>query len=91
MAALNEFEDFVREKVETEKFTHKKLSDTLQQAFPGERGFSERSVKRFCNEKSIRKTTNLDEQELDEVVAQAVTQVHAWSDATRPSAYAILL
>jgi len=85
MAALNEFEDFVREKIEVEKFTHKKLSEMLQQVFPGDRGFSVRSIKRFCNENSIRKTTSLDNQELDEVVAQAVTQVHFWCDATRPS------
>ena len=85
MAALNEFEGFVREKIEVEKFTHKKLSETFQQIFPGDRGFRVRSIKRFCNENSIRKTTSLDNQELDEVVAQAVTQVHVWCDASRPS------
>lgn len=72
---MEEYEEFVREKVVFEKYTHKQLSDELQQCFPGERGFSVRSVKRFCSEKGIRKTCDLDDQELDEVVSNAVLQV----------------
>ena len=75
MAALCDFEGFVREKIVESKYTYKQLSDTLQQCFPEERGFSVRSIKRFCNEKEIRKTTKLDDQELDEVVIEAVLQV----------------
>ena len=77
MAALEEYEDFVREKVEIEKCTHKQLSDELQRAFPDERGFSVRTVKRFCSEKGIRKTCDIDDQVLDEVVESAVLQVGA--------------
>ena len=75
MAALEEYEDYVREKVVIEKYSHKQLSDELQRAFPDERGFSVRSIKRFCSEKSIKKTCNIDDQELDEVVSSAVSQV----------------
>ena len=77
MAALEEYEDFVREKVAIEKYTHKQLSDELQRAFPDEKGFSVRSVKRFCSEKGIRKTCDIDDQELDEVISSAVLQVSA--------------
>ena len=53
--ALQEIEDFVRQKVEVEKCTHKQLSSHLQQCYPGEKGFSLRSIERFCGEKGIRK------------------------------------
>lgn len=75
MAALEQYEDFVREKVEIDKYTHKQLSDELQQSFPGERGFSVRSVERFCSEKGIKKMCDIDDHELDEVVSSAVLQV----------------
>lgn len=75
MATLEEFEDFVREKVVIERCTHKQVSDELQQSFPGEKGFSLRSVERFCSKKGISKTSDIDDQDLDEVVASAVLQV----------------
>ena len=77
MAALEENEDFVREKLVIERYTYKQLSDELQQCFPGEKGYSVRSIKRFCSEKGIRKTSDIDQQELDEVVSSAVLQVEA--------------
>ena len=78
MAALRDFEGFVREKIVKGKYTYKQLSDTLQYCFPEERGFSVRLIKRFCNEKEIRKTTKFDDQELDEVVTEAVLQVFTY-------------
>lgn len=77
MAALEEFEDFVRQKVIIEKCTHKQVSDQLQQSFPGEKGFSVRSIERFCSEKGIKKLPDIDDQELDEVVSSAVLQVES--------------
>ena len=56
MAALEDIEDFVREKVKS-KCTHKQLSNHLKEVFPGQRGFSVRSIERFCAEKEITKTT----------------------------------
>ena len=53
--ALEEIEGFVRQKIEVEKCTHKQLSSHLQQCYPGEKGFSLRSIERFCCEKGIRK------------------------------------
>ena len=89
--ALEEVEDFVRQKIEVEKCTHKQLSSELQQCYPGEKGFSVRSIKRFCSEKKIKKVasiliitvvthsyiqvSNIDDQTLDEFVSTAVLQV----------------
>ena len=73
--ALEEFEDLVREKVEGGHYTYKQISDQFKEAFPGERGFSVRSVERFCNHKGIRKTSEIDDQELDMIISEAVSQV----------------
>ena len=74
--ALEEFEGFVREKVEVEHCTYKQISDQFNEAFPGERGFSLRSVERFCSKKGIKKTSEIDDQELDTVISEAVSQVN---------------
>ena len=63
-------EDFVREKVEKEHWTHSKISEHLQQVYSGLKGFSVQSIERFCREKGIRKTARLSEQELDEAIAE---------------------
>ena len=74
-SSMDGLEDFVREKVEKDRWTHSKISEHLQQAYPGAKGFSVRPVERFCSEKGIRKTARLSEQELDEAVAGAISQV----------------
>jgi len=48
MATLEGLVDFISEKVEKEHWMHAKISAHLQQAYPGERGFSVRSPERFC-------------------------------------------
>ena len=77
MAALEQFEDFVREKIIVERCSHKQISNKLQQSFPGEKGFSVKSVERFCSNKEISKTCDIEDQDLDEVVRSAVLQVKA--------------
>ena len=82
---------FRKIKIEVEKCTHKQLSSELQQCYPREKGFSVRSIKRFCSEKEIKKVasiliitvvthsyiqeSNIDGQTLDEFVSTAVLQV----------------
>jgi len=51
------------------------LKCELQEAFPGKKGFSICSIEKFCAEKEIRKTTDIDDQHLDEAVSRAVSQV----------------
>ena len=50
LAAMESYESFVRERVR-EGWTHKEISNFLKQLNPGERGFSGRSVRRFCSNK----------------------------------------
>ena len=75
MSALDELEDFVREKIKVEKYTHKQLSNELQMSFPGEKGFSLRSVERFCSDKGIKKMSDVSEEELETILSEAVLQV----------------
>jgi len=60
MASLCEwgYEDFIREKVEQEQWTHYQVSSFLKASHPGQRGMSVRSVQRFCSENNIKKTSN---------------------------------
>ena len=76
MAELDLLEDFIKEKIEKEHFTYLKLSRELQQRFPGRRGFSVRSLERFCSRKGIKKISVVSDQSLDEVVLEAVAKVH---------------
>ena len=39
-------------------------------------GFSIRTIKRFCADKNIHRTSRLNEDELDEVVSQSVRMVY---------------
>ena len=75
MSLLENMEVFVREKVEKERWTHKQLSEFLIARYPGVRGFSVRSIERFCCSKNIHKTAQLQDRELDEIVCKAVEKV----------------
>ncbi|XP_065892133.1 uncharacterized protein [Dysidea avara] len=66
-------ESFIKEKVEIERFTYSELSQQLQTAYPGEKGFSARSLQRYCRAKGISKTSKIDDNMLDDVVAEAVS------------------
>ena len=77
MASLEVLEALIREKVESEKLSHRRLTGHLQQQqlYPGERGFSVRSLERFCSTKGIHKTSRLSEPEIDTAVSDNITKV----------------
>ena len=75
MALLDDLEDFIRNKIEKERWTHSRLSDWLQQAYPGEKGLSVRSVRRFCSEKDTHKTSRISGDSLNCVVTEAISKV----------------
>ncbi len=79
MAALDDSEDFVRQKIE-EGWSHSKLSTILKELNQVSKGFSVRSVQRFCTEKNIHKTSRLAAQEVDKVVSDAVAKVRSGYD-----------
>ena len=72
MTALEENEEFVENLLFQKENTICDLSDILQQQYPGQRGFSERSIKRFCKEKGIRQRGMISKEQLDNVVKVAV-------------------
>ena len=55
-----------------EGHTHSRISNFLKSHHPGERGFSERSVRRFCDLHGIHYQSGLTERQLDHVVGKAV-------------------
>ena len=59
MSALKDFEEFIRDKIEKERWTHKQISAFLEETHPGQRGFSVRSVERFYSYKGIHKPHEL--------------------------------
>ena len=77
MSALEDFEDLIREKIEKERWTHKQISGFLKDRCPGQRGFSVRSIDRFCGNKGIHKTSRIDDQSLDAAVSNATAMVRS--------------
>ena len=64
-------------------YTHEQVSEFLQQQNHGVRGFSARSVRRFCSEQNIHYRSNLSAQDLDRVVQDGVMAVgHSYGRRT---------
>lgn len=68
---------YLRKLVENDNKSHKEVSILLRQAYPGVDGLSERSVRRFCAQHSIRsRDRSLSTADLDAVVSSAVAEVN---------------
>lgn len=88
MCSLEHYENFIREKVEKDRWTYQQISSSLQATHPGLRGFSARSIRRFCSHKDIHKTQRINDQQLDEAVSRATDMVrNALSSSCRPVTY----
>ena len=74
---LQDMEDFIRDKIMMENWTHSRISLYLKRLYPGCRGFSVRSIERFCSDKGIHRTSRLDASNLQEVVSEAIRKVSA--------------
>ena len=75
MSSLEDFEGFIRDKIEKERWIHKQISVLLLGNYPGQRGFSVHSVQRFCTIKGIHKTPRIDDHSLDDAVSRATDMV----------------
>ena len=73
--ALDEHEGYIRWRVEVEHASHHELCEELRATNPGVRGYSIRSIERFCREKGIHKSSRLPETAVEQVVAEAVAKV----------------
>ncbi len=72
---IDGIETFVRQRIETERRSYEYVSKELQEAHPTVRGLSARSVRRFCVEYGIHRTSRLPDHDLDRVVASSVAKV----------------
>lgn len=56
---ISSLHQVVKEKVEVCRWTHKQVSDYLQQLYLGSRGYSVQTLERFCCEANIHRTSHL--------------------------------
>ena len=62
-------------KLTEDNLTYEELSIVLKQMFPNYKGFSVRSLQRYCSGENIHKTSRLNDSDLNEVVLTSVMQV----------------
>ena len=75
MAALEEHELFIRSFLSQREKSLEDLSDALMVAYPEQRGFSVRSIKRFCEDNGIRKRGIVSDERFDDAVKIALSEV----------------
>ena len=68
-------EAMVRQMDSVEGRTHQEVSEELQIQYPDVKGLSSRSVRRFCTNSDIHRTSRLEAQQLSRVVASGVSRV----------------
>ena len=75
IGTLPNIEREMRDFVQTQRLFHKQISDLLNQKYPGIRGFSPMSVRRYCRSLGISKTSQLNDAQLDQAIVQSVAEV----------------
>lgn len=68
-------EKYVEHLVFTEQKSHRQISEILKSSYPNQKGLSEHSVRRFCNERGISKRAILSDESLDDMVRESVRSV----------------
>lgn len=68
-------ETHIRHLVENDNKTHKQIGAWLNERFPGSRGISERSVRRYCAKHNINSRDSISTDALKQVVSSAVREV----------------
>ena len=66
---------FIRHKIMEEGLTYDQLSNVLKKLYPNCKGFSVRSLQRFCELEEIHRTPRINDIVLDEMVKESVAQV----------------
>lgn len=67
--------DLISRGVIERRKTHKQISDELKCLFPGVRGLSTRSVRRYCESHNIHSLSMLSNFDLDRVVSSSIAKV----------------
>ena len=76
MARLEEFDNYIREKIEEEQWTHAERSNFLHTRYSGQRGFSIHTIELFCSKKSIHKISKLNDVDMDECTSESIAKVN---------------
>ena len=71
---MNLCSSFIADGIES-GHSHQQIANELQHLYPGYHGLSARSVRRFCFNNKLHRSSQLSSQAVDEVVEQAVSQV----------------
>ena len=66
-------EDLIKDLICVQKKTYAEISSYLQERYPGEKGFSRRSVQRYCSARSI--SARVRQEDINSMVADAVQEV----------------
>ena len=76
LESIRDIETQLRRKVQDERKSYKMISMELKNQYPHvPRGFSARSIRRFCDDQGIHATSRLTALQLDRVVASSVYKV----------------
>ncbi len=67
--------EYVKDLVVNQRKTHSEVSLILQEAFPGKRGLSERSVRRFCCENDLHSQRRVSNADLEQCARAVVAKV----------------
>ncbi len=70
-----QLEDLIREFLARKENTTEDFSNVLQTMYPEQRGFSSRTIKRFLQEKGIKRKGIVSDEQLDDDVRDAVSEV----------------
>ena len=65
----------ILKRVQEERKSYKQISEELKGLYPGVRGLSVRSVRRYCDRYNIHTTSLLSDDDLDRVVSSSVAKV----------------
>ena len=77
--SLDQLKDFIEEKIVAERWTHSQLNQYLIKKWPMSRGFSVRSLERFCSKHNIHKTSRATDSAITHAASTAVKKVSCCS------------
>lgn len=67
--------EYIAQLVLKEGKSYAQISNILQNIYPTQRGFSERSVRRFCSDHNISRRSGITDIILDDIIKEAVNKV----------------
>ena len=69
--------DIISKGVIERRKTHKQISDELKLLYPGVRGLSARSVRRYCENHNVHSSSMVSDGDLDRIVSSSIAKVRS--------------